>query len=196
MFACNGILFNHESSVRGETFVTRKITKAVSRIVHGIQDKLYLGNLDAMRDWGHAKDYVEAMYLMLQLDKPEDFVIGTGITTSIRDFVRLAFKKVGITLEFRGKGADEKGYILSCDNPNYQLALGMEVLSVDGAYFRPTEVDLLVADPNKAKTLLSWEPKYTLDMIVDEMMEKDLEECCKEKFVKESGYRVTEGFEL
>lgn len=186
----------HESEVRGETFVTRKITKAVSKIVHGLQDKLYLGNLDAKRDWGHAKDFVEAMYLMLQQEKPEDFVIGTGNTTSIRDFVKLAFQKVGITLEFKGLGKEEKGYILRCENPAYQLETGKEVLSIDPAYFRPTEVDLLIADPTKAKEMLGWIPKYTLDMIVDEMMKKDLENCCKEKFIKEKGYTVSEGFEL
>lgn len=196
IYACNAIMFNHESPVRGETFVTRKITRAVSKIVHGLQDKLYLGNLDAKRDWGHAKDYVVAMYLMLQQEKPEDLVIGTGVTTTIRDFVRLAFQKVGITLEFKGEKEDEKGIVLKCEDPLYQLEIGKEVVSVDKMYFRPTEVDLLIADPRKANEKLGWKPEYTLEMIVDEMMKKDLENCCKEKCIKEQGYTVNEGFEL
>lgn len=196
IYACNGVLFNHESPTRGETFVTRKITRAVSKIVHGLQDKLYLGNLDAKRDWGHAKDYVVAMYLMLQQEKPEDLVIGTGVTTTIRDFVRLAFQKVGVTLEFKGEKEDEKGIVLRCDDPLYQLEIGKEVVNVDKMYFRPTEVDLLIADPRKANEKLGWKPEYTLDMIVDEMMKKDLENCCKEKCIKEQGYTVNEGFEL
>lgn len=196
IYACNGVLFNHESPTRGETFVTRKITRAVSKIVHGLQDKLYLGNLDAKRDWGHAKDYVVAMYLMLQQEKPEDLVIGTGVTTTIRDFVRLAFQKVGVTLEFKGEKEDEKGIVLKCENPLYQLEIGKEVVNVDKMYFRPTEVDLLIADPRKANEKLGWKPEYTLDMIVDEMMKKDLENCCKEKCIKEQGYTVNEGFEL
>src|SRR5690606_27431626 len=151
MFACNGILFNHESPIRGETFVTRKITRAVSKIVLGLQDKFFLGNLDAQRDWGHAKDYVKMMWMILQADEPEDWVIATGKTTSVRDFVKMAFKEVGIQLEFKGKGKNEKAYIKECNNPDYKLPIGKEVLNVDPRYFRPTEVDLLIGDPSKAK---------------------------------------------
>jgi GDPmannose 4,6-dehydratase len=158
MFACNGILFNHESPRRGETFVTRKITRAVARIALGQKEKFYLGNLDAKRDWGHAKDYVRMMWMILQADKPEDWVIATGETTSVRDFVRLAFKEVGIELEFKGEGIDEKAYVLSCSDDNYQLQIGKEILSVDPNYFRPTEVDLLIGDPTKAKEKLGWVP--------------------------------------
>jgi GDPmannose 4,6-dehydratase len=166
MFACNGILFNHESPLRGETFVTRKITRAVAAIALGLQDKLYIGNLDARRDWGHAKDYVKAMWLMLQQDKPEDFVIATGVTTKVRDFISMAFGEVGMQIEFRGEGVDERGY---------DKASGKEVVSVDPAYFRPTEVELLIGDPTKAKTKLGWEPKYDLAMLVKEMVAADLE---------------------
>jgi GDPmannose 4,6-dehydratase len=151
MFACNGILFNHESPRRGETFVTRKITRAVARIALGLQDKFYLGNLDAQRDWGHAKDYVRMMWMILQAEEPEDWVIASGKTTSVRDFVRMAFKEVGIDLEFKGEGIDEKAYIVSCCKDDYQIEIGKEVLSVDLSYFRPTEVDLLIGDPTKAK---------------------------------------------
>src|SRR6201985_40167 len=171
MFACNGILFNHESPLRGETFVTRKITRAVAKIALGLQDKLYLGNLDAQRDWGHAKDYVEAMWLILQQEQPEDFVIATGVTTRVREFVRLAFAEAGIAVEFSGEGADEKGYVVSCSNPDYQIKSGTEVVAVDPEYFRPTEVELLIGDPTKSKTKLGWKPKYDLPMLVKEMME-------------------------
>jgi GDPmannose 4,6-dehydratase len=175
MYACNGILFNHESPLRGETFVTRKITRAVSAIVKGKQEKLYLGNLDAKRDWGHAKDYVDAMWRILQQDKPEDYVIATGVTTTVRDFVKLAFGEVGIELSFTGEGVDEKGAILSCSNPAYQLPIGTIVVAVDPEYFRPTEVDLLIGDASKANTKLGWKPKYDLAGLVKEMMAKDLE---------------------
>src|SRR5476651_1191746 len=147
MYACNGILFNHESPLRGETFVTRKITRATAKIAMGLQEKLYLGNLDAKRDWGHAKDYVEAMYLILQQDEPTDYVIATGVTTRVREFVRMAFAQVGITLEFKGEGVDEKGYVTACNNPDFQIEIGKEVIAVDAKYFRPTEVELLIGDP-------------------------------------------------
>ncbi len=174
MFACNGILFNHESPLRGETFVTRKITRAVAAIAQGLQDSIYLGNLDARRDWGHAKDYVEAMWLILQQDEPEDFVIATGITTSVRDFVRMAFGEVGIELSFTGEGIHEKGSIIACNNPSHQLPIGKEVIAVDPAYFRPTEVDLLIGDASKAKKKLGWIPKYDLQNLVKEMVASDL----------------------
>ena len=162
MFAANGILFNHESPIRGETFVTRKITRAAARIALGLQEVLYLGNLDAKRDWGHAKDYVEAMWLILQQDTAEDFVIATGMTTSIRDFVRMAFAELGIALEFKGKGLKETAIIKNCSNPEYVLPEGQVVVAVDPRYFRPTEVDLLIGDPAKSKQKLNWQPKYDL----------------------------------
>jgi GDPmannose 4,6-dehydratase len=174
MFACNGILFNHESPRRGETFVTRKITMAVAAIANGVQDTLYLGNLNAQRDWGHAKDYVEAMWLMLQQDTAEDFVIATGITTTVRDFVIMAFKEVGVELAFTGEGVEEKGIVAACTNPGYQLPLGKEVVAIDPEYFRPTEVDLLIGDASKAKAKLGWQPKYTLAGLVKEMVEEDV----------------------
>ena len=175
MFACNGILFNHESPLRGETFVTRKITRAVSAIVKGKQEKLYLGNLDAKRDWGHAKDYVDAMWRILQQDKAEDYVIATGVTTTVRDFIKLSFAEVGVELEFSGEGVNESGSVKVCNNPAYQLPIGKDIVAVDPEYFRPTEVDLLIGDPTKAKTKLGWKPKYDLAALVKEMMEKDLE---------------------
>lgn len=195
MFACNGILFNHESPLRGETFVTRKITRGTAKIALGLQDKLYLGNLDAQRDWGHAKDYVEAMWLILQQDTPEDYVIATGVTTTVRDFVKMSFKEVGIELEFKGKGADEKAYVVSCINPDYQLEIGKEVVSVDAAYFRPTEVDLLIGDPTKSKTKLGWIPKYDLPALVSEMMVSDVDHFKKELMLKAAGYSVKNQFE-
>ena len=179
MFACNGILFNHESPLRGETFVTRKITMAVAAIVHSLQDTLYLGNLNAQRDWGHAKDYVEAMWLMLQQDKPEDFVIATGITTTVRDFVKMAFKEVGIELSFTGEGVDEKGIVAACTDPAYQLPVGKEVVAIDPEYFRPTEVDLLIGDASKARAKLGWAPKYDLAGLIKEMVEADVKKVKK-----------------
>lgn len=174
IFACNGILFNHESPRRGETFVTRKITRAVSKIALGKKDKFYLGNLDAKRDWGHAKDYVRMMWMILQSDKAEDWVIATGETTTVRDFVRMAFREVGIELEFKGKGVNEKAFVISCDIDKYQLEIGKEVLSIDPLYFRPTEVDLLIGDPTKAKEKLGWVPEYDLPSLVKDMMISDL----------------------
>jgi GDPmannose 4,6-dehydratase len=174
MFACNGILFNHESPRRGETFVTRKITRAVARIALGQKEKFYLGNLDAKRDWGHAKDYVRMMWMILQAEQAEDWVIATGETTTVRDFVRMAFAEVGIELEFKGDGSNEKAYVVSCQDPNYQLEIGKEVLSVDPTYFRPTEVDLLIGDPSKAKNKLGWVPEHDLASLVMDMMQSDL----------------------
>lgn len=174
MFACNGILFNHESPRRGETFVTRKITRGVAAIAHKLQECLFLGNLDALRDWGHAKDYVEAMWLILQQKEPEDFVIATGVTTSVRDFIILAFDEVGIELQFVGKGINEKAIVIACNNEEYQLEIGHTVVAVDKAYFRPTEVELLIGDPTKANTKLGWQPKYDLGSLVKEMMATDL----------------------
>jgi len=182
MYACNGILFNHESPRRGETFVTRKITMATARIAVGKQDCLYLGNLDAQRDWGHAKDYVVAMWAMLQQDKPEDFVIATGKTTYVRDFVRMAFNECGIELEFSGENENEIGKVKSCSNADYQLEIGQTVIRVDPQYYRPTEVELLIGNPTKANTQLDWMPKYDLPALVKEMMECDLNLVRKENF--------------
>jgi GDPmannose 4,6-dehydratase len=181
MFACNGILFNHESPLRGETFVTRKITRAVAAIAMGQQDCLYLGNLDAQRDWGHAKDYVDAMWRILQQDTPEDFVIATGVTTAVREFVRMAFAEVGITVAFSGEGLEEKGVVVACDNEEYQVAIGKHVVAVDPAYFRPTEVELLIGDATKANNKLSWFPKYNLEMLVKEMVKDDIKMYSKRK---------------
>lgn len=190
IYACNGILFNHESPIRGETFVTRKITRAVSRIALGLQDKLFLGNLNAKRDWGHAKDYVEAMYLILQQDEPDDYVIATGKTTEVRDFVRMAFGEVGITLEFKGNGVDEVGVVASCSNPEFQLPLGREVVAIDPRYFRPTEVDLLIGDPTKAKEKLGWVTKYELPDLVKDMMASDLKLFERDKYLQQGGHKV------
>jgi GDPmannose 4,6-dehydratase len=196
MFACNGILFNHESPLRGETFVTRKITRAAAKIVLGSQDCLYLGNLSAQRDWGHAKDYVQAMWLMLQQDKPEDFVIATGITTTVRDFVRMCFYEIGIEIEFSGKGINEKGVVIDMDEDKL-ISLGLEpdvlrfgqtVVRVDPRYFRPTEVDLLIGDPAKAKNMLGWKPQYDL-------LASDLKLMKKDGFLKAKGYRTGNRFE-
>jgi GDPmannose 4,6-dehydratase len=195
MFACNGILFNHESPLRGETFVTRKITRAASRIVLGLQDKFYLGNLDAKRDWGHAKDYVRMMWMILQADEPEDWVIATGKTTTVRDFVKMAFNEAGIEIEFKGKGIDEKAYVSSCSNPKFQLPIGQEILNVDPKYFRPTEVDLLIGDASKAKNKLGWEREYELDELVKEMMQNDIKLMEKEQFLKDGGYKTMNYFE-
>ena len=195
MFACNGILFNHESPVRGETFVTRKITRAASKIALGLQDRLYLGNLDAKRDWGHAKDYVRMMWMILQADEPEDWVIATGTTTTVRDFVRMAFSFAGIELEFKGEGVEEKGYIKVCTNPDYQLEIGSEVLAVDPRYFRPTEVDLLLGDPTKANKKLGWIPEYDLKGLVEEMMASDLKLMTKDQYLLDGGYYIMNYFE-
>ena len=195
MFACNGILFNHESPVRGETFVTRKITRAVSRIALGLQDKFYLGNLDAKRDWGHAKDYVRMMWMILQHNMPEDWVIATGRTTSIRDFVKMAFAHVGVSLSFKGEGINEVAIIESCSNENYNLKIGKEVLSVDPKYFRPTEVDLLIGDPTKAKEKLGWIPEISLEQLVKDMMQSDIKLFERDKYLKEGGHQTLNYFE-
>jgi GDPmannose 4,6-dehydratase len=190
MFAVNGILFNHESPQRGETFVTRKITRGVARIALGLQDKLYLGNMDAKRDWGHAKDYIEAMWLMLQQKTPEDFVIATGITTKVRDFVIMAFKEVGIELQFKGKGVKEIAMVKSCKNKSYQLRKGHIVLVIDKAYFRPTEVELLIGDSSKASKKLKWRPKYDLKSLVKDMVSSDLELFRRDEFLKQGGHSI------
>ena len=187
MYACNGILFNHESPNRGETFVTRKITRATAQIALGQQECLYLGNLNAQRDWGHAKDYVEGMYLILQQEKPEDFVLATGITTYIRDFVKMSFAEVGIELAFRGELENEEGYIVACNNPEYQLEIGKVIVKVDPRYYRPTEVELLIGDPTKANTQLGWKPKYTLAEMCKEMVASDVVIFKKERHIKQSG---------
>lgn len=190
MFACNGILFNHESPLRGETFVTRKITRAVAQIALGLQSTLYIGNLNAQRDWGHAKDYVDAMWRMLQQDTPEDYVIATGITTYVRDFIKMAFAEAGAELEFSGSGVDEIAVIKSCSNGEF-MKPGQVVVRVDPKYFRPTEVDLLIGDATKARTQLGWEPKYTLPEMVKEMVAADIEAFKKEKLLKDAGYTYT-----
>ena len=195
MYACNGILFNHESPNRGETFVTRKVTRAVSRIALGLQDCVYMGNLDSKRDWGHAKDYVEAMYLMLQQDKPEDFVIATGVTTTIRDFIIKSFNHVGVEIEFEGHGIEEVAKVVNCSNAKYQIPVGQIVLRIDPKYFRPTEVDLLLGDPTKAQTKLGWKPKYNLDSLIEDMMSADLELFKRDKYLKEGGHAVMEYYE-
>lgn len=195
MFASNGILFNHESPIRGETFVTRKITRAVSRIALGLQDKLYLGNLDSQRDWGHAKDYVRMMWMILQADEAEDWVISTGTTTKIRDFVKMAFNHVGIELEFSGEGVHEVAKIVKCNDPKYQISAGKEVLAIDAKYFRPTEVDLLIGDPTKAKEKLGWEPKIQLEELIEDMMTSDLILMQKDRYLKDGGYQTLNYFE-
>ena len=195
MFAANGILFNHESPLRGETFVTRKITRGVAKIALGMQDKIYLGNLDAQRDWGHAKDYVEAMWLILQQDVAEDFVIATGVTTPVRDFVRMSFAEIGVELDFRGEGVNEKGYVVSSTNPEFPVEKGKEVVAVDAGYFRPTEVELLIGDPTKANTKLGWKPKYDLAMLVKDMVSGDLQIFKREKLLKDSGFEVNHQYE-
>jgi len=205
MFACNGILFNHESPVRGETFVTRKITRAASKIALGLQEKIYLGNLDAKRDWGHAKDYVRMMWLILQADKPEDWVIATGKTTTVRDFVKMAFAYVGIKLRFEGKGIDEVGIIDSIDEKKYNKVLDSThhplptthsvVVEVDPRYFRPTEVDLLLGDPTKAETKLGWKREYKLETLVNDMMASDLKLMTKDVYLQDGGYKTMSYFE-
>ena len=195
MFACNGILFNHESPVRGETFVTRKITRAASKIALGLQDRLYLGNLDAKRDWGHAKDYVRMMWMILQADVAEDWVIATGQTTTVREFVRMAFEYAGIVVEFKGTGVDEKGYVVSCSNPDYQVAVGTNVVAVDPRYFRPTEVDLLLGNPAKAEQKLGWNREYKLQDLVNDMMKSDLKLMTKDVYLQDGGYKTMSYFE-
>lgn len=195
LFACNGILFNHESPIRGETFVTRKITRAVSRIALGLQDKLYLGNLDAERDWGHARDYVRMMWMILQADQPEDWVIATGKKTSVREFVKMSFAELGIELEFRGKGMEEKAYVAYCQNPDFQMELGTEVVSVDPRYFRPTEVDQLIGDATKARTKLGWVPEFDIHQLVKEMMCSDLTLMRREHLLNEVGFKTYNYFE-
>jgi GDPmannose 4,6-dehydratase len=203
MFACNGILFNHESPLRGETFVTRKITRAAAKIALGLQNCLYLGNLSAQRDWGHAKDYIEAMWLILQQEKPEDFVIATGVTTTVRDFVKMTFAEMGIEVEFSGKDANEKGVIIDIDQEKVKslglnadnLHLGETVVKVDPKYFRPTEVDLLLGDPTKSKTQLGWVPKYDLPALVKDMILSDLNLMKKDEYLKQGGYQTLNYFE-
>ncbi|HEY0067440.1 MAG TPA: GDP-mannose 4,6-dehydratase [Flavisolibacter sp.] len=195
MYACNGILFNHESPLRGETFVTRKITRGVAEIVLGLKDRLWLGNLNAQRDWGHAKDYVEAMWLMLQQPEAEDFVIATGITTAVRDFVKLAFAQAGVEVEFEGTGEKEKGRITAVHNAECKLAVNDIVVEVDKRYFRPTEVEILIGDATKAKEKLGWTPRYTLEELAREMVEADLKHFQKELLLKESGYRPMNQYE-
>jgi GDPmannose 4,6-dehydratase len=194
MYACNGILFNHESPLRGETFVTRKITRGVAKIALGLQDCIYLGNLNAQRDWGHAKDYVEAMWLMLQQDQATDYVVATGITTYIRDFVGMSFAEVGVELEFKGSGESEIGVVVN-NGGNDKIKIGQEVVKVDPRYYRPTEVDLLIGDPTKAQQQLNWKPKYTLSSMVKEMVASDIELFKKEQLLKESGFRIVNEFE-
>jgi GDPmannose 4,6-dehydratase len=220
MYACNGILFNHESPIRGETFVTRKITRALSRIVLGMQDTVFLGNLSSKRDWGHAKDYVEAMYLILQQEKPEDYVIATGITTTIRDFIRMAGHEIGINIEFTGEGASEKGYLTSINEPLFTEKVGIEyleplksrlspspprplapsptpspIIAVDPKYFRPTEVDLLIGNPTKAMTKLGWKPRYDLQGLITDMMQSDIHLMKKDAWLRQGGYRTLNYFE-
>ncbi len=203
MYACNGILFNHESPVRGETFVTRKITRAVAKIALGLQDTVYLGNLSAQRDWGHAKDYVAAMWRILQQDVAEDYVIATGVTTTVRDFVRLAFEEVGIEIEFSGKGEQEKGVIIHVDEAKCsalglnaeQFKLGTTVVKVDPAYFRPTEVDVLLGDPSKANKQLGWKPEYDLPALVKDMVLSDLQLMKKEEYLKKGGFTTNNYYE-
>jgi GDPmannose 4,6-dehydratase len=194
IFACNGILFNHESPLRGETFVTRKITRAVAQMALGLQDKFYIGNIEAERDWGHARDYVEAMWLILQQETPEDYVIATGITTKVRKFIEIAFAEVGVELEFKGKGEEEKAYVKSTDG-KYKFKTGQLVMEVDPKYFRPTEVDLLKGDPTKSKQKLRWEPKCTLIELVKDMVQSDLLLFQKNKILKEAGFNILSQYE-
>lgn len=192
MFACNGILFNHESPMRGETFVTRKVTRAVAKIALGLQDCVYMGNIDSQRDWGHAKDYVEAMHAMLQVDEPEDFVISTGVTTSVREFIIKTFDHVGIKLSFEGEGIEEVAKVVSCSNPEYQVPEGKIVMKIDPRYFRPTEVDLLLGDSSKAREKLKWTPRHDLDSLVTDMMNSDLNLFKRDKYLVEGGHRIME----
>ena len=203
LYACNGILFNHESPVRGETFVTRKITRAVARIALGLQDKMYLGNLSAQRDWGHAKDYVEAMWLMLQQEAAEDYVVATGITTTVRDFVKMSFAELGVEVEFSGKGDRERGVVIDVDEERFAelglstaaVKLGQTVVKVDAAYYRPTEVDLLIGDASKAQKKLGWTPKYSLGMLVQDMVHADLQLMRKDEYLRAGGFETLNYFE-
>jgi GDPmannose 4,6-dehydratase len=195
MYATNGILFNHESPLRGETFVTRKITRGVAKIGLGLQDKIYLGNLDAQRDWGHARDYVDAMWRILQQPQPEDYVIATGVTTPVREFVRMAFEQIGVELEFKGKEAKEVGIVAASNNPDFVVPPGKEVVAVDARYYRPTEVDLLIGDAAKAQQKLGWKPLYTLPMLVKEMVDADVQLFRKERILKESGFNIKNQYE-
>jgi len=207
MHASNGILFNHESPLRGETFVTRKVTRAASRIMLGMQKDVFMGNLSSRRDWGHAKDYIRAMYLILQQDQPDDYVIATGVTTTIRDFILMAFSEAGVSIEFKGTGADEKGYLAGIDRPKFDLIVGAEhyeafaarigdiIVGVDKAYFRPTEVELLIGDATKARTRLNWTPQYDLQALCNDMMISDIKLMKKETYLKEGGYRIMNYFE-
>ncbi|MCC7506643.1 MAG: GDP-mannose 4,6-dehydratase [Saprospiraceae bacterium] len=195
LYACNGILFNHESPIRGETFVTRKITRAAAKIALGLQDKLWLGNLDAKRDWGHARDYAEAMWLILQHPQPEDFVVATGITTSVRDFCRMAFGELGVTLEFQGEGVEEKGVVASVSDKSFRFHPGQEVIAIDPRYFRPAEVDLLVGDASKAREKLGWAPRHGLEDLVHEMIHHDLTLFHRERFLKEGGFEIKNQYE-
>ena len=195
MYACNGILFNHESPLRGETFVTRKITRAVAKIGLGLQEKLFLGNMDAKRDWGHAKDYVELMWKILQADKAEDWVIATGVTTSVRDFVRMSFREIGVELEFSGEAEAEVGVVVSSTNPEYQVLIGKEVVAVDPQYYRPTEVELLIGDSSKARQKLNWEPKYDLQMLCSEMVQADIVLFKQNQLLKEAGFEIKNEYE-
>jgi len=190
MFACNGILFNHESPIRGETFVTRKITRAACRIALGLQQTMFMGNIDAKRDWGHAKDYVEAMWLMLQRESPADYVIATGITTTVREFIVKAFENLGITLRFSGQGLTETGVVVKSEFPNSSVKKGQEVVKIDPKYFRPTEVELLIGDPTKAKTQLGWTPKYDLNALIKEMVASDLELFKRDHYLSEGGHKI------
>jgi GDPmannose 4,6-dehydratase len=209
MYACNGILFNHESPIRGETFVTRKITRAVSRIVLGMQEVVFLGNLSSKRDWGHAKDYIKGMYLILQQEEPDDYILATGVTTEIREFILMAFAEIGLEIDFIGKGSDEKGYIVGIDeklfiqkvgekhldNIKHRISTSVSVVEVDPNYFRPTEVDLLIGDPAKAHEKLGWKPEYDLKGLVEDMMQSDIQLMKKDNYLKEGGFRVMNYFE-
>ncbi|MEZ4909329.1 MAG: GDP-mannose 4,6-dehydratase [Saprospiraceae bacterium] len=194
MFACNGILFNHESPLRGETFVTRKITRGVAKISLGLQDKIWMGNINSKRDWGHAKDYVEGMYLILQQDRPEDYVLATGVTTEIRDFIKMAFDYAGIEIEFKGKGIDEKAIVKSSKNETL-VPIGKEVMAIDPKYFRPTEVDLLIGNPEKANKNLGWYPKYDVNMLCKEMVDSDLYLFKKDQVLRDNGFNIKNEFE-
>jgi GDPmannose 4,6-dehydratase len=195
MFASNGILFNHESPIRGETFVTRKITRAAAKIALGLQDKLYIGNLDAKRDWGHAKDYVELMWKILQHDEADDWVIATGETTSVRDFIRLAFKEVGVELDFKGKGKNEKGIVANANNSDFTFKEGDTIIEIDPRYFRPTEVDLLVGDATKAREKLNWQPRHNVETLCSEMVQADLESFKRDEVLKREGFRINNEYE-